>query len=127
MPKYYTPSAANEMLIVVRPMVEELMGIVERIHSHQPELWEMAKKAAGNGGSPTLSKLLPDFDRFHALMHRMNDLNVEIKDAFIGLIDFRALYEGREVYLCWQYGEENIKYWHEIEAGFQGRQVIDWD
>ncbi|MDP1546058.1 MAG: DUF2203 domain-containing protein [Anaerolineales bacterium] len=127
MPKYYTPREANEMLVVVRPMVEELMGIAERIHARQPELWEMAKKAAGNGGSANLSKLLPDFDRFHALMHRMNDLNVEIKDVFIGLIDFRALHEGREVYLCWQYGEENIKYWHDIEAGFQGRQVIDWD
>jgi hypothetical protein len=127
MPKYYTPSEANEMLTIVRPMVEELIGIAERIRAHQPELWEMARKAAGNGGSAALSKLLPDFDRFHTLMHRMDDLSVEIKDAVIGLIDFRAIHEDREVYLCWQYGEEHIKYWHEIEAGFQGRQLIDWD
>ncbi|WKZ39954.1 MAG: DUF2203 domain-containing protein [Anaerolineales bacterium] len=125
MPKYYTPSEANEMLTVVRPMVGELMDIAERIRVHQPELWEMAEKAAGNGGSATLSKLLPDFDQFHKLMHRLNDLGVEIKDVTIGLIDFRALRDGREVYLCWKYDEGNIQFWHEIEAGFQGRQPIE--
>ncbi|MBM4427445.1 MAG: DUF2203 family protein, partial [Chloroflexi bacterium] len=103
MTKYYTPSEANEMLTIVRPMVEELIGIAERIHLHQPELWELARKAAGNGGSAALSKLLPDFDRFHTLMHRLDDLGVEVKDVTIGLIDFRALHEGREVYLCWKY------------------------
>lgn len=127
MPKYYTPSEANEMLIVVRPMVGELMGIAERIRAHQPELWELAEKAAGNGGSAALSKLLPDFDRFHTLMHHLNDLGVEIKDVTIGLIDFRAMHEGRDVYLCWKYNEGRIQFWHEIEAGFQGRRVIDWD
>jgi hypothetical protein len=127
MPKYYTPSEANEMLDIVRPMVGELIGIAERIRARQPELWTMAQKAAGNGGSAALSKLLPDFDRFHTLMHRLDDLGVEVKDVTIGLIDFRALHEGREVYLCWKYNEGNIQFWHEIEAGFQGRQVIDWD
>jgi hypothetical protein len=43
MPKHYTPSEANEMLTIVRPMVAELMTLAERIRTHQPEIWERWK------------------------------------------------------------------------------------
>lgn len=126
MPKYYTPKEANDTLPIVRPLVEEMRHIAEKIRAHQPELWDMVQKAAGNGGSATISKLLPDFDRLHKLLHQVQEMGVEVKDLTIGLIDFVALRDGREVYLCWQSGEASIKYWHEIEAGFAGRQLIDW-
>lgn len=127
MPKYYTPTEANHLLEIVRPMVGEMMTIAEKIQAHQPELWDAAKKSAGNGGSAILSKLLPDFDRLHSLLHEFQDMDIEIKDLTIGLIDFVCLKDGREIYLCWKYGEEQIQFWHEIEAGFAGRQKIDWE
>jgi hypothetical protein len=40
-------------------------------------------------------------------------------------LDFPALKDGREVYLCWQHGEGEIAFWHEVEAGFAGRQPIE--
>ncbi len=127
MPKYYTPKEANEALTDVRPMIKALMEIAERIRAHQPEYWSVVQKSAGNGGNPALSKLLPDFDRLDALLHKVQDMGIEVKDLTIGLIDFVALRNGREVYLCWRFGEDNIQFWHEIEAGFQGRQLIDWE
>ena len=127
MPKHYTPQQANEALIIVRPLVGEMIEISERIRAHQPEMWTLAQKAAGNGGSPTLSKLLPDFDRLHDILHKIQEMGVEVKDLTTGLIDFAALHDGREVYLCWKYGEASLQFWHEIEAGFQGRQLIDWE
>jgi len=127
MPKYYTPKEANETLIMVRPMIEELMRIAEKVRAHQPELWVMVQKSAGNGGNLELSKLLKDFDRLDELIHKVQDLGIQIKDLVIGLIDFSAWHEGREVYLCWQAGEGDIVYWHEVEAGFSGRQLIDWE
>ncbi len=127
MPKYYTPKEANEALTIVRPLVAEMMQISERIRENQPEFWSVVEKSAGNGGNPKLSKLLPDFDRLDALLHKMQDMGVEIKDLVIGLIDFTALHDGREVYLCWRFNEDSIQFWHEIEAGFSGRQLIDWE
>ncbi|MBV6393694.1 MAG: hypothetical protein KPEEDBHJ_02936 [Anaerolineales bacterium] len=127
MPKYYTPDEANNMLKIVRPLVRELMDIAERIRSRQPELWAVAEKSAGNGGNPELSKLLPDFDRLDALIHRFQEMSVEIKDLQTGLIDFPALKDGRVIYLCWKYNEGRIRFWHEVEAGFAGRQPIDWE
>jgi hypothetical protein len=42
----------------------------------------------------------------------------------IGLLDFPSLRDGREVYLCWKYGEDQIDFWHDMDAGFMGRQPI---
>jgi len=127
MPKYYTPREANNLLEIVRPMVAELMQISERIRSRQPEIWAVVEKSAGNGGNPELSKLLPDFDRLDQILHRLQDMGIEIKDLTIGLIDFPALKDGRVIFLCWKYNEEKIQFWHEVEAGFAGRQPIDWE
>ncbi len=127
MPKYYTPVEANNALEVVRPMVEDLMKIGERIRSHQPEIWAVVEKSAGNGGNPELSRLLPDFDRLDAILHQLQDMGIQVKDLSTGLIDFPALRDGRAVYLCWKYGEGSIQFWHEIESGFAGRQPIDWE
>ena len=127
MPKFYTPKEANEALTKVRPMVEEMMKISEKVRVRQPEYWDVMQKTAGNGGTPELSRLLPEFDRLDALLHQIQDMGVEVKDLTIGLIDFVAIYEGREVYLCWKFGEESIKYWHELDGGFQGRKLIDWE
>ena len=74
-----------------------------------------------------LSKLYLDFQRLDKLVHRIQDLGVQIKDLSVGLMDFPAMHEGHEVLLCWRYGEERVEFWHEIEAGFAGRQVIDWE
>lgn len=127
MPKYYTPKEANNLLEIIRPLVEELMGIGERIRDRQPDIWAVVEKSAGNGGNPELSRLLPDFDRLDGILHRMQDMSIEVKDLVTGLIDFPALRDGRVIYLCWKYNEENIQFWHEIEAGFAGRQQIDWE
>jgi hypothetical protein len=127
MPKYYTPKEANHQLEVVRPMVAELIAISERIRAHQPEIWAVVEKSAGNGGNPTLSKMLPDFDRLDLVLHQLQDMGIEVKDLSIGLIDFLALKDGRVVYLCWKYDEGSVQFWHEIEAGFAGREPIDWE
>jgi hypothetical protein len=126
MPQYFLPIEANETLPILRPMIRELMEISERIRIHQPEIWSMVEKSAGNGGNPALSRILPDFDRLDFLLHKVQDMGIEVKDLTIGLVDFPALHEGRVVYLCWKYGEEQVAFWHELETGFAGRQRIDW-
>ena len=71
-----------------------------------------------------MSKILHEFDRLNMLLHQIQDMGIYVKDLETGLIDFPALREGQEVYLCWKFGEESIEFWHEIDAGFAGRQSI---
>lgn len=47
-----------------------------------------------------------------------------IKDIETGLVDWLALHEGREVWLCWRYGEREVAYWHELNGGFTGRRPV---
>ena len=54
----------------------------------------------------------------------LRKLGVELKDYFTGLIDFPCLMDGREVYLCWRLGEPEVAHWHELDAGFAGRQKL---
>ena len=124
MPKYFTLHKANETLALIRPWMDEVMRIRQRILVHQPEAWPAIQKSAGNGGNPSLSKIVFDFEKFDALIHKIQDAGAQIKDINIGLIDFSAQRNGREVYLCWQHGEGDIAYWHEVDDGYAGRQPI---
>jgi hypothetical protein len=57
-------------------------------------------------------------------VRQIQSLGAEIKDINSGLVDFLSLRGGQEVYLCWQFDEEKIRFWHELDAGFAGRQPI---
>jgi hypothetical protein len=124
MSQYFTLQEANEALNIIRPLMDEVQVIRQKILENQPEAWPAIEKSAGNGGNRALSNLVQDFEKLDALVHQIQDTGAQIKDINTGLLDFSALKNGREVYLCWQHGEDDIKYWHEIEAGFAGRQPI---
>ena len=125
MPRYFTLQEANTALETIRPLMDEIQSIRNNIIAHQPEAWPAIEKSAGNGGNPTLSKLVEDFDHLDKLLHRILDTGAQVKDINTGLLDFSALRNGHEVYLCWKYGEDQIAFWHEIDAGFAGRQPIE--
>ena len=125
MPQYFTLQQANEALQIIRPLMKNVQMIREKILVNQPEAWPAIEKSAGNGGNKVLSSMVQDFEKLDMLVHKILDTGVQIKDINIGLLDFSAMREGREVYLCWQYGENDIAYWHEIDEGYAGRQAIE--
>jgi hypothetical protein len=124
MSQYFTLFEANQALITIRSLMDEVQAIRQKIITTQPEAWGAIEKSVGNGGSRTLSKMVQDFEHLDALVHQILDTGVLIKDVNLGLLDFPALRQGQEVYLCWQYGEGEIGFWHEVDAGFAGRQPI---
>ena len=125
MPKFFTLQQANETLEIIRPLMDEIQAIRQRILDKQPETWDAIEKSVGNGGNRTLSHMVQDFERLDILVHSILDTGAQIKDINTGLLDFSALKDGREVYLCWKYGEGEIAFWHEVDAGYAGRQPID--
>ena len=50
--------------------------------------------------------------------------DVTLRDISTGLVDFPALASGRPIWLCWKLGEDDIAYWHELEAGIAGRKPL---
>ena len=125
MARTFTLQEANETLTMILPLMDEIQSIQRKVLETFPDTWPDVVRTAGNGGNPALSKLLKDFERFDKIIHQIIDLGIEIKDINTGLIDFPALKDGHIVYLCWRYEEEGIQFWHEIDAGFAGRQPIE--
>ncbi len=124
-PHYFTVVEANAALNIVRPLMDEVQQIRDQILAQRPDVWPAMARSVGNGGNPALSKLVKEFDRLDRAVRRVLATGAQIKDINTGLLDFPAWRQGHEVYLCWKVGEAKIEYWHEVEAGFAGRQPIE--
>jgi len=122
-PRYFTLEQANAIVKMIRPMMTEILEIRQRILALQPEVWPVIEKAVGNGGSEAASRATREFGRLNRLALEIQATGAIIKDVNSGLVDFLALRDGKEVYLCWKYGEKQIVYWHDLESGFNGRQI----
>jgi hypothetical protein len=123
-PRLFNLEQANAALQVIRPLVKQILDIRQAILARQPEIWPVLEKAAGNGGNKVASQVEQEFERLDTLVRRVQATGAELKDVNTGLVDFLSRREGREVYLCWQYNEEQVAYWHELDGGFIGRRPI---
>jgi hypothetical protein len=122
--RYYSVEEANALLPSLRPIVKELLEARQRIVDAQPELWPLLEKAAGNGGSQKAGAVLADFERIRQAVKAIEALGVTLKDLNTGLIDFLSERDGRKVYLCWRFDEPRVAHWHDLDAGFAGRQPL---
>ena len=57
-------------------------------------------------------------------MRFLDALGIELKDPRLGLVDFPGEMNGRRILLCWRLGEPEVQFWHEVDAGYAGRQPL---
>ena len=68
------------------------------------------------------------YHKFYSVIEELNELGIIVKDIDEGLIDFPFAANGKEAFLCWKLGEDKIRFWHDCESGFEGRQpIVDID
>jgi hypothetical protein len=123
-PRYFSLDQANQLLEVIRPLAAEMLAIRDTIIELQPQLETVLNKAVNNGGSLVAKDALDAFEALKTVLYNIQQYDVFIKDVNSGLIDFPSIRDGEVVFLCWQFGEGQITYWHELEAGFQGRKPL---
>src|SRR5262249_32421810 len=130
---YFTVAEANAVV----PALEERFGKVVQLRAQLRSAFVALEQA---GEPPTAesperrdgsSELRRQRGRFRALLEALTDelaaverLGVTVKDLDRGLCDFLGEHEGRDVWLCWQYGEKQVAFWHELDAGFAGRRPL---
>jgi hypothetical protein len=130
MPRYFTVDKANESLPRLRQWLARLQARRQRLDEVQHQLAELAVKAAANGNlleeevHATQREAQRLEEEMNRLIAKINDLGCELEDIEQGLVDFPTMREGREVHLCWRLGEDKVAFWHELEAGFGGRQPL---
>lgn len=64
-------------------------------------------------------------DQMQAAVAQIDAWGITLRDIETGLVDFPALVAGRQVWLCWRLGEDEVSWWHEYRAGVAGRQRLE--
>ncbi len=123
--RLYSVAEANALLPYVRSVVETMLAARQQILLLQPDLWPTIQAAVFNGGSKTASEVTRYIIMIQSAIHTLQALNILVKDVNTGLIDFPAERDGQLVYLCWQFDEPSVQFWHDVDSGFAGRQRID--
>lgn len=124
--KIFSVEEANVLL----PTVRGILLVIKRAHARLLAYREAAKEAAkgaegGGGGMVGGSRYVAVLIELTMRMGELEELGVQLKDYERGLIDFPSLRDGRVILLCWQLGEgDQIEWWHDVEAGFAGRQPL---
>lgn len=122
--RHYTLEEASELLPTVVEIIERMR--VARNQLGDREAREALTEAGPtNGGGAPGRTVSQGFLALRDSMIELRELGVVLRDLDRGLLDFPSLRAGREVYLCWQDGEDAIRFWHEPDAGFGGRRPLD--
>jgi hypothetical protein len=128
--KYFTVVQANAMLPLLRAILRDVTELARDLNNRH-ELLQRAKDdhaSLSTAHREELVEMEAECDRGRQRMHEylseLDNLGIELKDPYTGLVDFRAMMDGREVYLCWRADEPEVAHWHELGAGFAGRQKL---
>jgi hypothetical protein len=121
--RHWTLEEANDAIERLTPRVRELREHLETLRSPDATS-RFAEVAAVPGGGYPGPDLANATIRLALGLHILEDEEIVVRDLERGLIDFPAVRDGREVYLCWLCGEPQISHWHEPDAGFAGRRPL---
>lgn len=133
--KLFTLEQANASLPLVRAITSDLAELSAVIFERQRHLSAIsAGRELEESAGPYAEELVYEkaelerqTGRLHELINELRALGAEPKngpEGRIDLVDFPAEKDGRVVYLCWRLGEPSVEHWHEIDAGFSGRQSV---
>ena len=124
--RYFTIDEAEEML----PKVERILRRTIRLNKALDLLSSIEMEVYDDDydNLRRVTKLNKQFHKlsyeFYANIEKVEGIGCIIKDLEIGIIDFYSEFEGGEIFLCWKLGEKKIKFWHEVDSGYEGRRPI---
>jgi hypothetical protein len=128
--KYFTLEEANKALPLVRMIVTDLVHqyrVVEDLQERLSMVTTDRRRRSPDPYSEELAQSHAELEaeqaKLTAYFEELKELGVEFKGQD-GLCDFYSRRDGRDVFLCWRLGEPEVSYWHDLDAGFAGRQPL---
>ena len=120
--KYFSVAEANRALPYITRVIDDVISVYDNIVTLRRKLERYPDTIESIDAERDYERSM---DRLSSLVDELNDVGVELKDFEKGLVDFPALYDDREVLLCWRKGEHQVDHWHEVDAGVAGRHPVD--
>lgn len=115
--KYFTPGEAVKTLPLVKKIVSDILSDASQIRSISSVL------ASNIESNPEIIRFT---DNIKGYLQELEEIGCYFKDwnFQLGLIDFPAIIDEKEVLLCWRSDEESIQYYHGVDEGYIGRKLI---
>ena len=120
---HYTVDEARALLPQIRAWLEQLEDDRRVLQKSDGGTQKLLSDGYDVGGAK-VNGWIRSFARIKGLLREFQQREIHIKDIERGLIDFPALIQGREVFLCWEKDEEDIEFWHDLDAGYAGREPL---
>ena len=122
--KHYTRDEARSLLPEIREWLERLLALRNNLQGQDALLTELRQPGCDLGGE-VVNNWTRTMADLNGVLSEFFKREIQVKDLDRGLIDFPSLREGKEVFLCWEQGEEDIDFWHDLESGYAGRERLD--
>jgi hypothetical protein len=122
--RFFSLQEARQLLPRVREFAARMVRISGELEALQDVARALAENNANDAGSPAGTVYVKYLLALQIQVQGLQELGCVVKGVQQGLVDFPHLKNGREVYLCWQLGEDDIGFWHEIDSGFAGRTPL---
>jgi hypothetical protein len=133
-PQFFTLEAANALVPQLRDIVGRQLArrseIEERLKALASATGEVPTELTPPGPSDPPSvralkrELLERIGAYQEGWSEVEELGAVLKDPRLGLVDFYGHVEGKAVWLCWRFGEEEIAHYHALDEGFSARKPI---
>ena len=119
--KYFSIEEANRALPYVARIVDDATRAYQCIIDLRRYLDQYELADPRNDSQHECEQQM---DRLSYFIDELSNVGVQLKDFEVGVVDFPAIFEDREVFLCWKKGELQVEHWHEIDEGYTGRQAL---
>ena len=121
--KHYTLEEARALLPQVQVWLANLRRLRDLLQKAGERTAHLIAGGADAGGG-SVNAQLKTYADFSAALREFRRRDIQIKDLDRGLLDFPAVIGGREVFLCWEEGEDDIEFWHDLDTGYAGREKL---
>jgi hypothetical protein len=126
--KLFTVDQANATLPLVRKIVADIVRQHAGWREKILELDLASSNAQAEGDHAEAQRLEREVQalarEIAGFQRELDALGIELKDPRLGLVDFPGEFNGRRILLCWRMGEPEVQFWHELDAGYSGRQPL---
>ena len=121
--KHYTREEARGLLPQLRQWLGRLAQLQVDLQKFEERMGGLTSSGADLGGElvNAWTRTLADLEEVFLEFQRRE---IQVKDFERGLLDFPAIIGGKEVFLCWEKDEEDIEFWHDLDAGYAGRERL---
>lgn len=122
--RYFTVAEAETLIPELEEVFSRVLEIHARAETKTRHMLELEKTGPAHEAALERAQIQFLLNGINEWLSRIVELGANPKGVDPALVDFPFRLDGREVCLCWKFGEKRITHYHGLEEGFSGRKPL---